>query len=95
MGAGFADGRHHTTSARLRLIRQTTPPDAIVQMEPVCGANVTNILTFAARRMAAGLISAAQAAYTERSDRVRHRTPPAMPAKPPVGQVLGTISSSR
>jgi uncharacterized membrane protein len=56
-------------------IRQTTPPGAIVQMDPNARGRETwtNIPTFAARRMAAGLpISLLRKPlYVERSDRVR------------------------
>ena len=77
MGAGFRWTVVVTRDQRLAFdwIRQTTPPDAIVQMEPnVRGRETwTNIPTFAARRMAAGLpISLLRKPlYTERSDRVR------------------------
>jgi hypothetical protein len=56
-------------------LRQATPADAIVQMDPTTRGRETwtNVPTFAARRMAAGLpISLLRKPlYTERSDRVR------------------------
>ena len=77
MGAGFRWTVLVTPDQRRAFdwIRQSTPPDAIVQMDPnVRGRETwTNIPTFAARRMAAGLpISLLRKAlYTERSDSVR------------------------
>jgi hypothetical protein len=77
MGAGFRWTVLVTPDQRraFEWIRQSTPRDAIVQMEPnVRGRETwTNIPTFAARRMAAGLpISLLRKPlYMERSDRVR------------------------
>jgi hypothetical protein len=77
MGAGFRWTVVVTPEQRRAFdwIRRSTPPDAIVQMEPIVRGRETwtNIPTFAARRMAAGLpISLLRKPiYTERSDRVR------------------------
>jgi hypothetical protein len=76
MGAGFRWTVVVTADQRRAFdwIRQATPAGAIVQMEPVVRGRETwtNIPTFAARRMAAGLpISLLRKPlYTERSDRV-------------------------
>jgi hypothetical protein len=77
MGAGFRWTVVVTPDQRRAYdwIRTSTPPDAIVQMDPITRGRETwtNIPTFAARRMAAGLpISLLRKPlYTERSDRVR------------------------